>query len=282
MPRPQLSPRQDRRRARSRPLVERLEARELMANAGVLDPTFGLGKGFVLTDVAPDSLSGLSDDTATLVEPDGSILVDGPVGVNHTTFGLVHLEAKGTIDFAFGSGGEADVVLPAGLVANGPPTSLLVQPDGKVLLVGIAQTTDLTPKPVTIVARFDAKGRPDPTYGIAGVVVLDEAAVGTPGPTLSLAALQVDGQLVLAGIGSVGTTSTTQVVSIRLTPLGALDSTYGTGRPGDDLRCHRRPAGRPDPGESAVLRPGHPVRSQDRDPGRHQLHQRFRLSPVHQ
>ena len=146
------------------------------------------------------SSDGLSDSSKVVVKPDGSILVAGPVGATARTFGVIHLKANGAPDPSFGAGGETDVVLPAGLTPVAPllefyhvpsPSDLLLQPDGKFVVVGIAQTADAIPKVVTIVARFDADGLPD--QGAYAYRVLGQADViipfGTPGTGQSLPAL---------------------------------------------------------------------------------------------
>jgi uncharacterized delta-60 repeat protein len=229
------------RRARLRPSLEGLEARLLMASDGKLDPTFGAGSGYVLTSIDPNSTTGLSNYTASVVEPDGSILVAGPVGASGSTFGVLHLASDGAIDTSFGEAGVAAVVLPAGIVAAGTTqlglgremVSMLLQPDGKIVVVGLGKTD--TADPVTVVARFDADGLPDSTFGTAGAVTLDQGALDMTGPSTPYVALQPDGDIVVAGsvdppnISSPQLFSPSQIVSARLTADGALDPTYGTG-----------------------------------------------------
>ncbi len=247
MPRPKVSDRRG-RRSRLRPSPESLEPRALLTVAGSLDLSFGGGSGYVLNQNTSTANRGLTTYTAVVVEPDGSILVDGPVGTADSTFGAIHLGPDGAADPSFGTAGEADVVLPAGVTPTGPPTELLRQADGKFLLVGAAQTADTTPQPVTIVARFDAQGHPDPTFGTAGVLALDQAAVGVLGASLPYAALQHDGKIVLVGSGVLSGT-VTEVASVRLTTTGTLDPTYGTG---GLVTISDIPPGSPMPTESAL------------------------------
>ena len=138
-------PASDRRRswARFRPIVASLEARALMAFAGGLDPTFGGGNGFFVGPVTVEALGGrrrvreLPNPTTVAVEADGSIVVAVPDGMTSSqTFAVSHLKADGTLDTSFGTAGKADVALPVGFFAFGGPTDLLVQPDGKIVVVG--------------------------------------------------------------------------------------------------------------------------------------------------
>jgi uncharacterized delta-60 repeat protein len=208
-------------RLQFRPALDRLEDRALMTTAGNLDPTFGGGLGFVIGPITTNvgaSLSGISDPTSVAVEPDGSILVAVP---DHTADGLsfgVHLlSAEGTLDTSFGTGGTADVALPAGFTAfNSGASALLVESDGQIVVVGTVYANGPSE---TLVARFNADGTPDSTFGTGGVEVLDPTTLGVAGLTFRYAALQSNGQVVLAGDAD----------ALRLTAAGALDPTFGIG-----------------------------------------------------
>ncbi len=228
------------RRARFRPIVDRLEGRALMAFAGSLDPTFGTG-GFTVTQLHPGNNTGLSGIDAIAAEPDGSLVEMGMAGtapsgsIPMVTYGLIHLTANGALDASFGNGGEADLTLPAGQFVESYPeggSSLLVQPDGKIVITGFTQIQhnfDYTPT-YSIVARFNANGTPDSSFGTNGLVEFGTAS--TPNPFLAeKAALQANGQIVLAGTTPVPGSSTgaEQAVVTRLNANGQVDTTFGTG-----------------------------------------------------
>jgi uncharacterized delta-60 repeat protein len=219
-----IRPRKPARQAqhlRLRPTLDRLEARALMTTAGNLDPTFGGGLGYAIGPITTDlgiSLSQLSDQASVAVESDGSIVVGVP---DHTagglSFGLQLLNADGTPDTSFGTSGKADVPLPTGFTAFGGPSSVLAQSDGHIIVVGTVSNS--TNQDETLVARFNADGTPDATYGTDGVEVLDQATLGTAGLTFAYAALQPDGDVDLAGDAD----------ALQLTASGAPDPTFGTG-----------------------------------------------------
>ena len=78
--------------------------------------------------------------------------------------GLIHLSASGVLDTSFGTGGEAEVALPSGDFASEPLTTLLVQPDGKIVVVGTFFSADSTQES-TIVERFNEDGTPAEALG---------------------------------------------------------------------------------------------------------------------
>jgi uncharacterized delta-60 repeat protein len=102
--------------------------------------------------------------------------------------------------------------------------SVLVQPDGKIVLAGtvVSGTTGSFG-----LARFNADGTPDTTFGTGGDVATQ---FFTPnGSVVQLAALlQADGRIVL--VGAAGDQSTHPEVGLaRYNPEGSLDTGFGTG-----------------------------------------------------
>jgi uncharacterized delta-60 repeat protein len=137
--------------------------------SGTLDPTFGTGGRKVLTTIG----SGLDGLTALALQPDGKIVVVGSAtGASHLELTTVRLKPNGAPDSTFGTGGvvQRDVG-PGGTIAY----SVLVQPDGKVLVGGGAvYAGSSTPfEWAVVLARYRANGDPDPDWGTNGVTVSD-------------------------------------------------------------------------------------------------------------
>ncbi|WP_407571992.1 hypothetical protein [Deinococcus altitudinis] len=187
--------------------------------AGVLDPRFGTG-GKVITPVG----AGSSDDTATAlqVQPDGKLIVAGYTIKSDSTgydFAVVRYTTGGALDTSFGKGGK--VVTPVGVGgSNDVANAVQVQPDGKIVLAGLAG------RDVALV-RYTAAGALDTGFGKGGKVV---TPIG-PGDSRDVAfALQVqpDGKLVVAGSTDGGTTGD-DFALLRYTATGTLDPTFGKG-----------------------------------------------------
>ena len=202
-----------------------------MAYAGSLDPTFGVAGSY--SGLAyPGNFTGLGRINAVAVEKDGSVVAAGVAGSDAlTTFALIHLTAAGALDTSFGKGGEADVTLPAGNVSLPNLGTLLIQPDGKIIVAGnfVPSTSSIIAPSGSIVARFNVDGSPDATFGTGGVVAFgpNDAAIG--GASVQYGTLQLDGKIVLGGKAPDpnATNGGSRGAAIRLAVDGSLDATFG-------------------------------------------------------
>jgi uncharacterized delta-60 repeat protein len=133
---------------------------------GSLDPAFGDAGVLRLSD--PDG-----DLNPPVVQPDGKILIAGTVFDADRAFVLSRYNADGTVDAGFGDHGVATLDLFAGAsaISNERTASLALQPDGKIVAVGVAEKTVRIPGPrlSTIrVVRFNADGTPDEAFASHG------------------------------------------------------------------------------------------------------------------
>lgn len=176
---------------------------------GTLDPAFGVG-GEVLTDFggALDAAGGLS------VQLDGKIVAGGYVNSDLTgaDFGLARYEADGSLDQSFGQGGRVVTNIEDHSASAG---SLLLQPDGKIVLGGGA------PDGLAL-ARYRTNGSLDSAFGVGGIASGLLGGTGVEG-----LALQPDGKLIAVGRASVTQTDSDFAVE-RLNASGGLDSTFGS------------------------------------------------------
>ncbi|WP_251972473.1 putative Ig domain-containing protein [Sphaerotilus microaerophilus] len=192
----------------------------LVDNPGVNDaPTF------VVTDAtgSPGRLLqplGGGDDgaNAMVVQPDGRILLAGfGAGPEGTDLGVMRLNADGSLDTAFGTGGRVLTALGAGFDAV---YAMALQPDGDIVLFcssdGVADS-DLA------VLRLTADGSLDASFGNAGIVQLDGGGADFAGGV----AIQSDGAIVLAGTRWNG--SDNDIVLRRLVSDGGVDTDFGAG-----------------------------------------------------
>jgi uncharacterized delta-60 repeat protein len=177
------------------------------AAPGDLDPSFGTG-GLVTTDFGGRGDFGL----AVALQPDGKIVTAGnssAVGVFSVAFALARYNPNGTLDPGFGSGGTVLTSFGGSLSAA---ADVAVQPDGKIVAVGIANG-DFG------VARYNGDGTLDAGFGSGGLVTTDFGGFDQANGV----ALQSDGKIVVVGIlgGAVGVA--------RYNADGSLDSTFGSG-----------------------------------------------------
>jgi uncharacterized delta-60 repeat protein len=159
---------------------------------------------------------------AVVATADGKILVGGTIDVagDDKDWGFVRLNADLTPDLSFGANSKA-VLDVAGLSAM---NAMLLQPDGKIIAVG---RRDFGAGQM-VIARLNADGSPDLTFGLFGQTVFE---FGGSGPQSDVAAWDVaaDSQGRLVMVGGTEAPSTLCAFSARVLPDGQPDSTYNDG-----------------------------------------------------
>jgi uncharacterized delta-60 repeat protein len=203
--------------------------------AGDLDPSFG-ANGIVQTTLT----SGEDRANAAALQPDGKIIAAGGYFPTSSTvdFAVVRYLPNGLLDPAFGTGGFVHTDVPY----EAEVSSVALQADGKIVAVGA--TYDGTGYHM-VLARYDASGTLDPTFGSGGIVLTDLG----PGVGYVLQVLlQPDGKILTVGYRNFGGDFSWAMA--RFNPDGTPDATFGTG--GEvitDLVAGY------DPASSAVLQP---------------------------
>jgi uncharacterized delta-60 repeat protein len=220
--------------------LEALEDRRLL-NAGVLDPTFGNGAGYV----AVSPTNGADYVYSGVIQPDSKILVAGDGYIMNSKnvstaqdFAIIRYTANGSLDTAFGSGGTALAnfgpinVNPnsshPSVIMGHPHAALYPQSgtanDGKIVMAGwinkwwwSGQTN--VNQYYFVLARFSANGTFDSTFGNQGEVITSLASLRNG----SNVVIQPDGKIVVAG----GTT--TGFALARYNSNGTLDTGFGGG-----------------------------------------------------
>jgi uncharacterized delta-60 repeat protein len=206
---------------------------------GTLDPSFGRGgkTRFSAGDIAaPAAVANARDGSVVLAitRDDSGAAADECC---RSSMVVARLRRDGRLDATFGTKGLVDV-LPPNQVASARAAGIAVQPDGKIVVAGtIGATADVPPGAARavydhtvgrvvvgrfFVARYDATGALDPTFGVGGRFL---GGAGTP-EQLGAMLMQPDGAIVLAGSATVAGASNVELV--RLTRDGLLDATFGT------------------------------------------------------
>jgi uncharacterized delta-60 repeat protein len=186
---------------------------------GNLDATFGAGGQIRV------ALSGTGDALNSIVQqPDGKLVVGGFVYDYPWTLGLIvaRFNPDGSLDLTFNGSGRA--VFDYG-DSGSETNAVLLQPDGKIVLVGMSGAGYLTD---FVAARFNANGTFDRSFGSGGKLRTHfEGGYGT-GTRAFAAALQPDGKIVAAGEYHTDN-GNSQFALARYNTDGSLDQTFGTG-----------------------------------------------------
>lgn len=191
-------------------------AGSLSAAAGDLDPTFD-ADGKVVTDI------GTTDDRAydVALQRDGKIVVVGEAFAGAWNFVLARYNRSGSLDGSFGAGGIVRTEFGWGV-------GVAIQPDGKIVVVGAGRLPGSPGAADFAVARYNADGTLDATFGVGGKAAADFGF----SDFASDVAIQQDGKIVVAGSARRERFIGTEAFGLaRFNPDGSLDFSFdGDGR----------------------------------------------------
>jgi uncharacterized delta-60 repeat protein len=191
---------------------------------GSLDATFGTnGK----VNVGNGSIFGVSDVRALALQPNGQILVAGTAFVTTNNgfydFAISRYNVDGSLDANFGSSGTATVDLGS---RNDRAQGLAVQTDGKIVVMGTRGDANNEFFEDFAVARFNANGTLDATFGGTGKVLTD---FGGPNEQAHGVVLASDGKIVVAGTAQTPAGGFDFALARYNPSNGSLDGGFGNG-----------------------------------------------------
>ena len=184
---------------------------------GVLDNTFSFD-GTVTTD-----FNGRDDRARSIrVQTDGKIVITGESAdlnnFDNSDFATARYNADGTLDNSFGTNGKVTTDFLGGRDSG---SSMVLQPDGKILITGYLNRGEGNSDFATL--RYNPDGTLDNTFNGDGRLI---TTIGIGRDYASSITLQFDGKILLAGTGS--NTSDNDFVLVRLDSTGLPDKTFGS------------------------------------------------------
>ena len=187
------------------------------SDEGDIDTDFG-ESGKVTTDFP----GGIDIARGVAVQSDGKIVV---AGGSNNDFALARLNTDGSLDATFGTGGR---VLTDFSGNNDQAFAVALDSSGNIVAAG--STTSASTGIDFALARYDANGNLDATFGVGGKVT---TAVSAGGDFDQAFAVDIDstGRIVAAGVALVPATGN-DFALVRYTGTGALDLTFGSGGSG--------------------------------------------------
>lgn len=175
-----------------------LLGRNAYAQPGTVDLSFNIGAGF---DAEVFTMA---------LQDDGKIIAGGHFTTfnGNSSYGIVRLNADGSMDPTF--------IVGTGFAGGGTIQSILIQPDGKILVVGdFWQYTGISSNKI---ARLNVNGSIDNTFN-----------VGSGFDQLTTAiALQPDGKIVVGGMFTTYNGTARSGIA-RINSDGSIDSTFNPG-----------------------------------------------------
>jgi uncharacterized delta-60 repeat protein len=193
---------------------------------GSLDATFAQQGFLVNFGVGNGSRVALQSDGKIVVA--GSLRVEGGFPVYSIRAALARYTPDGVLDSSFNGG---NVTFSAGM-GLASPDAMVIQPDGKIVVVG--ESTPWTSGPFGTpmnqgwVARYLPNGTPDTSFGNNGVMNIDSPDSVAPQSGVTSVAVQPDGKLLL-GIRRKLSGNSVLYTLQRWNADGSLDPTWGGG-----------------------------------------------------
>lgn len=177
---------------------------------GSIDNSFG-NNGIIKTAIG----SGNDDLFSLRVQSDGKILAAGTTDNGTFDFCLVRYNSDGSLDNSFGNNG---IVITDFDNRYDRATSIQIQPDGKILVGGIAEITNGNMDFACV--RYNINGSLDNTFGSGGKVTKNIMTVNDYCYKL---VLQNDGKIILSGF------SDNAYALFRIYADGSTDYSFGGG-----------------------------------------------------
>ena len=169
---------------------------------GTLDQNFGEGGKIRVNFGGVDSARDL------VIQEDGKILVVGAAN-NQQDFGLLRLNANGSVDTSFGSDGKVTTNFSGTDFAE----AVEIQRDGKIVVVG-GGGDDFG------IARYNQNGTLDQSFGEGGKTRVNFSGVDNARDLI----IQGDGKILVVGAAK----SQADFGLVRLNANGSVDSSFGT------------------------------------------------------
>lgn len=206
---------------------------------GTLDQALGTAEDGSENGIVNISL-GEGNDSArdVAIQADGKIVLvgDSIVADGSTNIVVARLNADGSVDDSFG---QSEDSTPNGFVAtslgdgNDTANAVVLDAEGRIVVAGSRVAQDGSSN--ILVARYDAAGVPDATFGTAGDDGTPEGFVnvslGDGNDAARDLALQADGKIVVVG-DSLSPDGSTNFVLARLKADGTPDEAFGSAEDG--------------------------------------------------
>lgn len=190
-------------------------------NSGILDSSFGTNGIHHLSLL--NHFSGKYVNSV-LIRPDGKIITAGSAlsGQYQEVF-VICLNSDGSYDNSFGTDGKAMAFIQYDEDATF--YDMVLQPDGKLIVVGSSGLAQLNSPPDTRIAlmRFKIDGSLDMAFGTGGKVTTQVSDSANPFDVGNKVVLQNDGKIVVAGA------SEKHLALLRYLTDGSPDMGFGNG-----------------------------------------------------
>jgi len=158
-------------------------------SAGAFDPTFGVA-GFAQYSFVNGGVDDIAN--AMVIQPDDKIIAAGSTEGTFLEIGVMRLNADGSLDSSFGSGGKQSIASATGSLDG---YGVALQGDGKIVVAGSHVVGAGTPDVALV--RFNADGSMDTSFGPNGTGLVIQDLGGSE--WFNDVAIDSSGKIVAAG-----------------------------------------------------------------------------------
>lgn len=187
---------------------------------GRLDSTFGIGgKTTAALDAGGDGISAIA------FQSDGKIVTAGLALHDNSALAFIvgRFNSDGSLDRSFGNNGSVKTTFGD---ASAQGDDVIVQSDGKIIVVGTTGAGSYSDLNDFALARYNSDGSLDQSFGQGGKVTTHFPGIDNTGSRATSAILQRDGKLLVAGT-YVNQGVPNAFALARYSPNGSLDRTFG-------------------------------------------------------
>ena len=178
------------------------------------------------------NLGGTGNDRASSVDiqTDGGIVVAGSASSaqGDGDFAVARIKKNGSMDKTFSGDGKKTIDFNLGASLEDQATGVVIQPDGSIVLAGLAQLSATGDFDFAAV-RLTSVGELDTSFSTDGKKTIPFNMGGSDNDIANGVVLQPDGKIVLFGHALRTDPANTDFAVARLDTDGQLDTSFGTG-----------------------------------------------------
>ena len=187
------------------------------AQNSAYDKTFGTNAA-VITEIFPDD-----HGKSLLTQPDDKILVAGSYELLNDIHFYVHRYlSNGKPDITFGTNGIVTISIADKFTIY--PRNMILQPDGKILLLSNFHVIDNSNSEKSLIHRLDKNGNLDITFGNNGVI---ESSANNVNEHLNNCVLLPDGSIICIGTTTSDTSFKSGILVKKYDKNGKIDNKFG-------------------------------------------------------
>jgi uncharacterized delta-60 repeat protein len=200
---------------------------------GSPDTTFGSGGRAILPHFSTGSYYEYDSVSGVALDAGGHVVLAGSASGNFSggygsRFAVARLNADGSLDSSFGSGGETTISFGGGSYISDEASGVALDASGRIVVAGDSYDVTRYTGRHFAVTRLNADGSLDGNFGSGGKTIITIFSTGFEYDKAAGVALDPSGRIVVAGTTGFYYGNTVAVARLNAAD-GSLDQSFGTG-----------------------------------------------------